>query len=235
MSERRRTLRRGLHLPVVVKGHGRDGPWEEKTTTSDVCRGGVALSLTRMVPMGQALYLWLPLPELFRRYDVISPVYRVYALVRNADPSGPPYRTGLMFLGRHPPHGYEENPSGLFFMPSDPQPPGAVDRAHPRYPLLLTVRLRRLDEAHEGPPEELTITEDVSLGGARVRTTLPVVKGEMVRLSEVDGPFRASAVVHNVARGADKVTRLHLQFMNEEEAAAAVKDLLRRQGISTTE
>jgi hypothetical protein len=218
---------------VVVKGHGRDGPWEETTTTTDVCHGGVALSLTRSLPTGQALYLSLPLPEMFRRYDVTSPSYRVYALVRHTDPHGPPFRTGLMFLGRHPPRGFLENPCGLFFLPSDPQPAGAVARSHPRHPLLLTVRLRRLEEAREGPPEELTITEDVSLGGASVRTTLPVARGELVSLAEVDGPFRASAVVHGVARGPDRVTRLHLQFMNEDEAAAAVKDLLRRQGIST--
>jgi hypothetical protein len=35
-----------------------------------------------------------------------------------------------------------------------------------------------------------------------------------------------------VTRGPDKITRLNLQFTNEAEAAAAVKDLLRRQGIN---
>ena len=232
MSERRRTLRRGLHLPVAVRGHGRDGPWEETAHTADVCLGGVALVLNHRVPMGQVLHLALPLPEMFRRYDSTASSYRVWVLVRNCDPHGPPYRTGTMFLGKHPPRGYEQNPAGLFFMPSDPQPAGAVQRSEPRYPLLLTVRLRRMEEACEGAPEELTITEDVSLGGARVRTTLPVLRGELVSLAEMDGPFRASAVVQNVAQGPDKITRLNLQFMNEAEAEAAVKDLLRRQGIS---
>jgi hypothetical protein len=234
VSERRKTLRRGLHLPVVVRGHGRDGPWEETTHTTDVCHGGAALALSRRVPLGQVLHLTLPLPEMFRRYDSTATSYRVWALVRNCDPHGPPYRTGAMFLGRNPPRGYEQNPAGLFFMPSDPQPPGAVPRSEPRYPLLLTVRLRRMEEACEGAPEELTITEDVSLGGARVRTTLPVSRGEMVSLAELDGPFRASALVQNVSQGEDKVVRLNLQFLNEVETAPAVKDLLRRQGISTT-
>jgi hypothetical protein len=67
-----------------------------------------------------------------------------------------------------------------------------------------------------------------------VRTTLPVARGEMVSLAELDGPFRAAALVQNVSQGEDKVVRLNLQFLNETEAAAAVKDLLRRQGISTT-
>ena len=127
----------------------------------------------------------------------------------------------------------EQNPAGLFFMPSDPQPANAVDRAHPRYPLLVTIKLRRMEDACEGSPEELTITEDVSLGGAGVRTTLPVARGELVSLAELDGPFRASALVQNVSQGADKIVRLNLQFMNEAEAASAVRELLRRHGITT--
>jgi hypothetical protein len=234
VSERRKTLRRGLHLPVVVKGHGREGPWEETTNTMDVCHGGAALMLSRRVPMGTVLHLSLPLPEMFRRYDSTATSYRIWALVRNGDPHGPPYRTGAMFLGKHPPRGYEQNPAGLFFLPSDPQPAHAVQRSEPRYPLLITIRLRRMEEQCEGAPEELTITEDVSLGGARVRTTLPVARGELVSVAELDGPFRASALVQNVSAGDDRIVRLNLQFMNEAEAATAVKELLRRQGITVT-
>jgi hypothetical protein len=217
---------------VVVRGHARDGPWQETTHTTDVCLGGVALTLSRTVPMGLVLHLSLPLPDTFRRYDSTATSYRVWALVRNCDPHGPPHRAGAMFLGRHPPRGYEQNPAGHFFLPSDPQPAHAVQRSEPRYPLLLTVRLRRMEEHCEGASEELTITEDLSLGGAQVRTTLPVARGELVSLAELDGPFRASALVQNVAQGEDKVVRLNLQFLSEAEAAAAVKDLLRRQGIS---
>jgi hypothetical protein len=216
---------------VVVKGHAREGPWEESTSTNDVCYGGLSLGLSRRLAMGHVVQVALPLPEMFRRFDIKSPQYRVFALVRHADAPGPPFRTGLMFFGRHPPRGYEDNPSGLFFLPDDPQP-GGGDRTQPRHPLLLTVRLRRLDEGRGGPPEEITITEDVSLGGASVRTTMPVARGELVSLAEADGPFKVSAVVHNVTRGPDKITRLNLQFTNEAEAAAAVKDLLRRQGIN---
>lgn len=232
MAERRRTLRRGMHLPVMLKSHGREGAWEESSTTLDVGYGGLSLQLSRPLTVGMVVHVSLPLPEIFRRHDLKSPSYRAYALVRHCEGTRPPYRVGLMFYGQRPPRGYDENPAGLFFLPSDPQP-GGGDRTQPRYPLLLTVRLRRLQEAREGPPEERTITEDVSLGGASVRTTLPLARGELVRLAEMDGPFQASAVVQNISRGADRITRVNLQFMNAEEAAAAVKDLLRRQGIVT--
>lgn len=215
-----------------VRGYVRGGQWEETTTTTDVCHGGVALQLSRPVAMGQVMHLSLPLPEIFRRYEVTSPSYRVWALVRYLGAQGPPYRVGLMFLGRNPPRGHDQNPEGLFFLPSDPQPAWAVHRAYTRYELMLTVRLRRLDESRPEPAEELTITEDLSQGGARVRTTLALARGERVRLAEVDGPFEVSAVVQSVTTGSDRICRLHLRFLHEEESALAARDLLRRQGIT---
>lgn len=231
MTDRRRSLRRGLRLPVVVKAHGRDGPWEETTTTTNVSQGGICMTLRRPAPMGQVLLLSLPLPELFRRHDLKAQTYRVYGLVRYSSSEGPPYHVGVMFLGKHAPRGYEENPAGLVFLPSDPQPEGD-NRAQPRYPVMVTMRLRRLDPPGGGRAEELTITEDLSLGGVRVRTALDLVKGELVDLVEMEGPFRAQALVLNLSRGADTITRASLHFTHPEEAMAAARDLLRRQGIT---
>ena len=232
-AERRKCVRRPLRLPVSVRGHNRDGKlWEETSATTDVGLGGVALTLGRPMTMGQVVLLSLPLPAKMRRFDESAASYRVWSLVRYAGQQGPPYRVGLMFFGRNPPRGYERAPGGLFFLPSDPQPAFAVKRSSARYDLMLTVRLLRLDETGGGPCDELTVTEDVSLGGARVRTALPVAKGELVQVEEVGGPFKASAVVHNVIEGDDHMRRLNLEFMDEEEAAQAMKELLRRQGIA---
>jgi hypothetical protein len=232
-EERRKCVRRSMRLPVSVRGHNRDGQlWEETTATTDVGLGGAALTLSRPMMMGQVVLLSLPLPPKMRRFDESAASYRVWSLVRYAGQQGPPYRVGLMFFGRNPPRGFDKAPGGLFFLPSDPQPAFAVKRSSVRYDLMVTVRLHRLDETGDGPCDELTITEDVSLGGAKVRTALPVAKGELVQVEEVGGPFRAAAVVHNVIEGEDRVRRLNLEFMDEDEAAAAMKELLRRQGIA---
>jgi hypothetical protein len=231
-AERRKSVRRAMRLPVSVRGHTRDGTlWEETSNTTDVGQGGVGLTLVRPMMMGQVVLLALPLPSMLRRYDATAASYRVWSLVRYAGPEGPPHRVGLMFFGRNPPRGYEKSPGGLFFLPSDPQPAWAVQRTFTRHELTVTVRLHRLDEACSGPRDEVTVTEDVSLGGAKVHTTLPVAKGELVQLEEASGTFRAPAVVHNVSTGADGIRRLNLQFMDEEEAAAGMKDLLLRHGI----
>lgn len=231
-AERRKSVRRPMRLPASVRGHTRDGTiWEETSSTTDVGQGGVGLTLLRPMMMGQVVLLSLPLPPMLRRYDLTAASYRVWALVRYAGTEGPPYRVGLMFFGRQPPRGYDKNPGGLFFLPSDPQPAWAVKRTYTRYDLVLTVRLSRLDEACSGGLDEVTVTDDVSLGGAKVRATLPVAKGELVQIEEVGGPFRASAVVHNVGMGEDGLRRLNLQFMDEETAAVGMKDLLQRQRL----
>lgn len=100
--------------------------------------------------------------------------------------------------------------------PSDSRPQQWANRRSPRVDVALRVRLRR-PEAHAGEQrEELTVTENLSEGGAKLVTSLPVGKGELVDLEEVEGPLRARALVLDVSIGADKNPRLHLQFFDVE-------------------
>lgn len=230
-TERRRSLRRGLRLPAVVRGHNHNGPWEEAATTVDVSQGGLSFLLQRPVAMGQVLYLTVPLPELFRRHDLKAQAYNVYVLVRDASSAGPPFRVGAMFLGKLPPRGFRENPTALVYLPSDPRPT-TEHRQHERYQVMITVSLRRLEVPAGELAEELTITEDVSLGGARVRSALGIGRGELVLLTEMDGDFREQAVVLNVVRGTDNITRLNLKFANPQQSVEAARGLLKRQGIT---
>lgn len=62
--------------------------------------------------------------------------------------------------------------------------------------------------------EEQTVTENVSRGGARVFTTLPVAKGETLTVTDLEDTVAAEAVVRNVFAGPDRVTRLNLQFLD---------------------
>lgn len=227
MKERRKSLRRGLHLPTLVRAQDVDGAWEERATTTDVANGGISLTLERLVPMGQVLFLSLPLPEIFRRHDLKAQAYRVYGLVRHVRPGGPPYRIGVMLLGKHPPRGYEEDPTALVFLPSDPQAQDE-NRMHTRYPVTVTMRLKRFSP----PAEELTITENMSLGGARLRTSLDLIRGQMVQVAEMDGPFSAQAMVLSVKRGPDNMSRVNVYFTLPDQAEPAAHELLRRQGIA---
>lgn len=208
----------GLSVPVRVLGHDPDGTaWEEMTATEQASYGGASFPLKRPHGVGQVLSLSLPLPRNFRRYDLAETSYKIFALVRNSRVASSGERVvGVMFIGRVPPKGYDARPGGRYRLPDDPttgpgaEQPGADRRRHERLQLFVNVRLRRLGAV--GVVEEQTVTENVSRGGARVFTTLPVSGGETLTVTDLDDKVAAEALVRNVYAGADHVTRLNLQF-----------------------
>jgi hypothetical protein len=208
----------GLQVPVRVLGHDPDGtPWEEMTATDDASLGGASFPLKHAHGVGQVLNVSAPLPRIFRRYDLAEQSYRIYALVRNTRPGAGGVRVaGVMFIGKVPPKGYETKPGGRYRLPDDPLagPGPAVGRGErrqrERLQLFVNLRLRRLGAS--GPLEEQTVTENVSRGGARVFTTLPISTGETLTVADLEDKVAAEALVCNVYVGPDRVARLNLQF-----------------------
>ena len=222
----------GLSVPVRVLGHDQDGTaWEEMTATDNASFGGASFPLKHPHGVGQVFSLSLPLPRNFRAYDLAETSYKIFALVRNTRAGASGERVvGVMFIGRVPPKGYEVKPGGRYRLPTDPKTgpgadqPGAERRHHERLQLFVTLRLRRLGIS--GMMEEQTVTENVSRGGARVFTTLPVSSGETITVADLDDKVAAEALVRNVYAGPDRVTRLNLQFPD----AAAFERLLHAAG-----
>jgi PilZ domain len=63
-SDRRSERRLRVRLPVGVRGTDRNGaPFEEKTFSEDLCRGGMAFVLSRPIEPGVDLEIHLPLPS----------------------------------------------------------------------------------------------------------------------------------------------------------------------------
>jgi hypothetical protein len=226
-SERRSGERLGLQLPVRVQGLSRTGErWEEMTTGEDISAGGAAFVLRHIVDKGQALVLSLPLPKRYRTFDPTTPSYRVFALVRKIEPLAEGFRLGVMFIGKNPPRGFEQNPAARYLLPGDPKPPpplapaapeAAPDerRVEPRFQVFLNLKLQRPPDAL-GDLEEQTVAENLSRRGVQVPTGLPVNKGEVVWIEEIGGEFKLRAEVRNVFIGKDQVPRLNLRFIDGE-------------------
>jgi hypothetical protein len=211
----------GMNVAARVLGHDPDGaPWEEMTTTDDASYGGASFPLRHQHGVGQVLLISAPLPRNFRRYDLAETSYKTYALVRNTRTTdNGNHVVGVMFLGRVPPKGFDSRPGGRYRLPTDPraekaaaqpQAPPGERRRHERLQLFVNLRLKR--PHNSGVMEEQTVTENVSRGGARVFTTLPVVKGETLTVTDLDDTVAAEAFVRNVYAGQDHVTRLNLHF-----------------------
>ena len=206
----------GLSLPLRIQGHETNGdPWEEMSSVRDVSPSGAAFAIKHPVVRGHVLFLSLPRPRRFRNYDLTESSYRVYALVRNVVAEEPGYRVGVMFLGRNPPREHEQDPGGLFLLPSDPAP-SKDRRRHSRLEIFVNVRLRGLEGSALEGREERTIAENIGKGGARVMSSLAVEKGSVLHFEEVDGSFRTRAEVRNSYLGEDNISRLNLTFLDQE-------------------
>jgi len=197
-----------MNLAVRVQGREPDGTkWEEMTTCEGASAKGVAVILKHPCRVGQCLHLTLPLPARFRQYDLTESSYRVYGLVRGKRPGN---RYGLLFIGKHPPRGSESLPSGLFLMPGDPRPLAAG-----RHGFEVTLHLGAEDAPGGVAQEERSIAENVKERTAIVKTTrLPVIKGAVITVEEVDGDFKTRAEVSNVTIGKDGSPRLELLFLD---------------------
>ncbi|HEY7511577.1 MAG TPA: PilZ domain-containing protein [Vicinamibacteria bacterium] len=200
-DERRQHSRMSLRLPVRAQGYDPDGsPWVEMTTSADASAGGTAIDLRHPVRVGQVVQLQMPLPRRFRSFDPTGPAYRVYAVVRSRQPDG---RTGLRFLSN-------EEPARV-------AGPTLVDRRRGERrpgPFLLLVRC--IDAGGELDPDraEATVADNLGPGGACVKTSLSLARGDVVWVAEAGGPFRSRAEVRNVGSGRDGIARANLMFLD---------------------
>jgi hypothetical protein len=240
IPNRRSQTRMPLAVPVRVTGHEANGtPWHEMATTVNAGFAGAAFTLRHPVTRGHALHLSLPLPKNYRSYDLTAASYSVFAVVRNtvALPDGM-QRVGVMFLGRHPPRGHAQNPGGLYLLSTDVAPgPGGAHvhsgperRLRPRYDLAIQLKITRPQPVAFGPPFEQTVTRNLGAGGAMVVTSLPLVKGDVVLVEDLQGILKTRAEVRGLFIGKDNVPRLNLRFL-DEEAAEAAQALLRQNAI----
>jgi hypothetical protein len=208
--------RLSVALPVRVQGFDPDGArWEEMTTSEDVSAADAVFVLRHPAVKGQALLLSLPLPKRFRSYDLMSPSYRVFALVRSVEIAEEGFRLGMVFIGKNAPRGYEENPGIRYRLPGEARPSRPERRGEPRFQVFLTLKMRRDGDARDGTVEH-TVAENLSRSGARVPTSLVYQTGDIVVLEEIGGDFTTRAEVRNVVVGKDNVRRLSLKSLDRK-------------------
>jgi hypothetical protein len=234
-EDRRKSPRMALGVPLSVRGHEPDGtPWEERVTTLDTSGGGIAFPSAHPLNKGQIVFLSLPLPRSLREFDFNDPTYRVYALVRNTVATDSGLRVGVMFFGKMPPRGYDKNPTARFLLPWDapedePRPsaagrpapePAAPEadpndrRRGPRHDVFVNLTLQQEDEWGTVLQEELTVTENIGKGGARVMTSLPFAKGDIVLVQDQGAAFQTRAEVREVEPANGRVRKLSIKFLD---------------------
>ena len=72
------------------------------------------------------------------------------------------------------------------------------------------------NERGETVASEMTVTENISLTGASVFTTLEVERGRFVRLNSEQYGATIVAIVRQRKTGDDGIVRLHLEFIDRQ-------------------
>lgn len=236
-EENRVNVRVTLEIPVRVEGRtDATTAWTEVTRAKDVSAFGVGLTLTRAVKRGRILLLSLPMPRQLRSYDYMEPQYRVYSVVRRCVPvtegkDSDRFAIGVAFIGKNPPVSWLKDPTKFYDIKTPEDGKGTftlieIDdsdenfnlqserRRHTRFPVPVSVLLEALDASGQVSTAEMTVTENISVGGAAVFASIDAAIGSFLRFTSQQYNVTLIAVVRGKRVGPDGIPRLHLEFVD---------------------
>ncbi len=187
------------------------------------------LSLARQPELGQLLCLTLPNSLRPSGDGVRNNLWAlVWATTETRAEAGaqPRHDVSVVFVCEDVPTGREEECAPLFAylaeedgrfrlqrMMADAKLGQHDKRKESRISIPVEVTLEMLNGDDAVTARELTVTENLSRGGAAVWTSLPAQEGQRVRLSSEPHGVALTAVVRLRRTGPDGITRLHLQFL----------------------
>lgn len=235
-KENRRIQRISLPLPVRVEVRiDSQVNWNEVTRLSDVSAFGCGFSLKRPVKRGRLVQLTIPMPRQLRSFDYSEPQYRIWGVVRRCiaveRTVTDEYSVGVAFTGKTPPSGFLEHPSMLFDISRRDESEGFWHITHAnlmadesdlpkelrkqtRYFIPEQLVVTQVDGAGNEIFSETTVTENISLGGASVFTTLKAEAGTFVRVTSDRFNVTILSIVRGARVGEDGITRLHIEFID---------------------
>lgn len=237
-KETRRIQRISLPLPLRVEVRvDSEVTWSEVTRLSDVSAFGAGFTLKRPVKRGRMLMMTIPMPRQLRSFDYSEPQYRIWGVVRRCISIGrnsqePEFSVGVAFTGRKPPSGYLEHPSMLYdlaqreddidgfwhlspvdVMFDDADLPNEL-RKQTRLSIPEPLIVQIVDADGNIRDAENTVTENISLSGAAVMTSLNVEVGSFLRVTSERFNVTILSVVRGSRIGNDGIPRLHVEFID---------------------
>ena len=235
MSEQRNWKRirerLALHLPVRVQGRETpDFEWTEITRLTNVTPFGAGFPLKHPTEKGRLLYMTIPMPRQLRVFDHVEDQYRIWAIVRymkaSAGEKNTVFNVGVAFIGKRPPASFEKEPwkrydiSTSAFQAQVPADeiliPITDQRAHTRYNIAVDMRVELVDINGEVVAAEHTVTEDISVKGATIFTTLQIPQGRFIRVTSEQHGITTHAAIRSRSTGTDGVPRIHVEFIDME-------------------
>ena len=235
-KESRRIQRYALALPARVEVKvDANFSWNDITRLEDVSAFGCGMNLKRPVKRGRLLLVSVPMPRQLRCYDYLEPQYKIWGLVRrcvavSAGRDHESYAIGVAFIGKNPPSSYLQDPAKLYDLSeredgglwqlremdltADESDLPAYLRRHTRFSIPETLLIEMLDENGDVAASEVTVTENISVGGAAVFTSFEVTNGAFLRVKSERHDLSIISIVRGRHVGSDGIVRLHLEFID---------------------
>lgn len=235
-NDNRRIQRVSLSLPVRVESHVNESiSWNEVTRLNDLSAFGAGFNLRRPVKRGRLIQMTIPMPRKLRSFDFTEPQYKVWGLVRSCitktnTPTAESHSVGVAFIGKNPPQSYYNDPARLFEIshrdegslwrvieavsePDESHLPNEL-RRHTRFPIPANIIIETIDEDGNVILSESTVTENISLSGASVFTSLAVEVGSFLRVKSDQYNASIISVVRGKRLGQDNIPRVHIEFVD---------------------
>ena len=222
-----------LHLPVRINcRETSDFQWTEVTRLTNVTPFGAGFTLKRPTERGRLLHMTIPMPRQLRVYDHVEDQYRIWSIVRylrgRTIPQGSGFDVGVAFIGKRPPASYEIQPWKRYEISTDTADklavvdetwaPGPRDESesHTRHNMAVDMRVELVDGNGAVVKSEQTVTENISVQGASLFTTLDIPVGRFIRVTSDQYRVSAFAAIRSRTTGADGVPRIHVEFVDRQ-------------------
>lgn len=236
MAEERnwKRIRERLALQLPVRINCRETPdfeWSEVTRLINVTPFGAGFTLKRPTERGRLLHMTIPMPRQLRVYDHVEDQYRIWGIVRylrgRSTPQAPRFEVGVAFIGKRPPTSYESEPWKRYDISTDVfdklaaidetvDPARGDTREHTRHNIAVDMRVELVDANGAVAVSEQTVTENISLQGATLFTTLDIPVGRFIRLTSDQYRVSAFAAIRSRTTGSDGVPRIHVEFVDRQ-------------------
>jgi hypothetical protein len=239
MSENRnwKRIRERLELKLPVRVRCREAvdlEWTEITRLIDVTPFGAGFTLKRPIEKGRLLHMTIPMPRQLRVFDHVEDQYRVWALVRYVRQTTPPggktrlFEVGVAFVGKQPPRSYETDPAKRYEIgaltpgqlitveESAPEYSSSDKRSQTRHNIPVDMMIETFKENGEVELSEQTVTENISIKGAAIYTTLSLPIGRFIRLSSEQYKASVYGAVRGYSMGPAGMPRIHVEFIDGE-------------------
>lgn len=238
-NENRRLPRYPRRMAARVEAiTSRNISWEEAAEIKDVSSVGAAMVLKRPVRRGRILRLTLEMPRHLRKYDLDAVDYQAWGIVRRSiavtsSDGVSAYATGIAFIGEFPPKDFFEHSARIYNISYEGSKPGefweVVDpatrlnngsnygefRKETRLPIPEELVVEILDETGEVISSEVSVTANISFGGATVFTEFFAGVGSFLRVISRRLDLEIIAIVRHRHQGPGDSAKLNIEFVDK--------------------